>query len=463
MIDTKLHFGGPLGPVMCRPDAPTFRPTTRAGLIAPAGCDSSARPQLWSNDGQEDADSAARLQRMAGGAIMAPLSRVRIFLLLLVTVAPHVGALTQVQGAAAQPAPAAESYVAEGDRFARSREYDKAVEAYRQALRINPALAPAHHGLGATYLNMGRPADAIEPLKAAARLDPQNAIVHMTLGIALAAMRRADEAIVEMNEARGLAPQNPRVHNELGNLLHNGFGRIDEALTSYEEARRLDPNIAAVHHNIGLMLMRLGRFSQAIDPLTEALRLDPAYRNARYLLSDAYMRSGRYLEAIDSWTKFLELVPGGPEALHNRAWTYLYLGAHGQAVASDARTLLQSAGWRTAVAPFLVLLAHLGNRQAGLEADARAVLDDAARNCDTKAWPYPVIAYMRGELSPEALLAAASNNDRKTEAHAYMGMDLLLRGRVADAREHFVWVKEYGNKRFLEYPLAVAELARLGL
>jgi hypothetical protein len=26
-----------------------------------------------------------------------------------------------------------------------------------------------------------------------------------------------------------------------------------------------------------------------------------------------------------------------------------------------------------------------------------------------------------------------------------------------------VWVKEYGNKRFLEYALAVAELARLGL
>ena len=40
---------------------------------------------------------------------------------------------------------------------------------------------------------------------------------------------------------------------------------------------------------------------------------------------------------------------------------------------------------------------------------------------------------------------------------------MLLRGRVADAREHFVWVKEYGNERFLEYPLAVAELARLGL
>jgi tetratricopeptide (TPR) repeat protein len=168
------------------------------------------------------------------------LSLARIFLLLLVTVAPHGSASTRLQAYAAQPAPTAESYVAEGDRYARAREFDKAIDAYRQALHINPAMATAQHGLGATYLNMGRPADAIEPLKAAARLDPQNAIVHMTLGIALAALRRADEAIVEMNEARSLAPQNPRVHNELGNVLHNSFGRIDDALASYEEARRLD-------------------------------------------------------------------------------------------------------------------------------------------------------------------------------------------------------------------------------
>lgn len=29
-------------------------------------------------------------------------------------------------------------------------------------------------------------------------------------------------------------------------------------------------------------------------------------------------------------------------------------------------------------------------------------------------------------------------------------------------REHFEWVREYGNKRFYEYPLATAELKRLG-
>ena len=59
-------------------------------------------------------------------------------------------------------------------------------------------------------------------------------------------------------------------------------------------------------------------------------------------------------------------------------------------------------------------------------------------------------------------LAAADTNDRKTEAHTYLGMDPLLKGKPDEARTHFEWVKEYGNKRFLEYPLAIVELRRLG-
>ena len=354
----------------------------------------------------------------------------------------------------------AESYVAEASRYAQEKQYDRAVAAYQQALRLNPGLAAAHHGLGTMYHNMGRVADALEPLKTAVRLDPANGIAHLNLGITLAALRRADDALVELEEAKRLGPQSPLLHNQIGNALHN-LGRFEEALAAYQESRRLDPAVAAVHHNIGLMLMRLGRFAEAVEPLTEALRLQPSYRNARYLLSDAYSRSGRYDAAVESWTRFLELVPDGREALHNRAWNYMYMGAHGEAAASDARRLLGIVGWRSEVSQFMVLVAHLGYRRAGREREAAAVLEEAAIRCDTSSWPYPVIEYMRHSEAAK-LLAAATNNDRKTEAHTYIGMDLLLKGRVDEARAHFSWVREYGNKRFLEYPLALAELIRLG-
>jgi tetratricopeptide (TPR) repeat protein len=355
--------------------------------------------------------------------------------------------------------PTPESYVAEGTRYAAERQYDKAVYAFKQAIRLDPAMAAAHLGLGSMYHNMGRPADAVEPLTTAVRLEPQNAIAHLNLGVTLAMLRRADEAMVELNEARRLDPSSARIHNEVGNALDNGFGQMDAALAEYREAARLDPRVPAVHHNIGLMLMRLGRFNEAVDPLTDALRIDPSYRDSRYHLSNAYTRLGRYDDAIDSWTKFLELVPDGPEALHNRAWDYMYVGRQGAAAAADARRFLQTAGWREQSSPFMALVAHLGARQSG--AEARSILDEAAARLDIAAWPYPVIAYMRRELTAEMLMKIAVTNDNKTEAHTYLGMDLLLRGQAEDARKHFLWVRDYGNKRFIEYALALAELGRM--
>ena len=58
---------------------------------------------------------------------------------------------------------------------------------------------------------------------------------------------------------------------------------------------------------------------------------------------------------------------------------------------------------------------------------------------------------MRGELTADRLMEIAATNDQKTEARTYVGMDLLLKGGVQDAREHFMWVRDYGNKRFIEY------------
>ena len=346
-----------------------------------------------------------------------------------------------------------------GEPLCAGAKYDKAVEAFKQALRINPEIAAAHLGLGSTYHNMGRLADALDPLTAAVGLEPQNAVAHLNLGITLAALRRPEDAMIELNEAKRLNPQSARIHNEVGNVLHNSFAQIEGALAAYREAARLDSSVPAVHHNIGLMLMRLGRVGEAIEPLNEALRLDPDYRNARYHLSHAYTQLGRYDEAIDSWTKFLELVPNGTEALHNRAWNYMYAGRQGAAAATDARSFLRTAGWRDRSSPFMVLVANLGYRQSG--AEARGILDEAAARLNTAVWPYPVVAYMRGELAADRLMEIADTNDHKTEAHTYVGMDLLLKGRVQDAREHFVWVRDYGNKRFIEYALALAELGRM--
>ncbi len=355
----------------------------------------------------------------------------------------------------------AEQYVREGQEFTADKQFDKAVEAFKQAVKLNPNLAAAHHGLGSVYNNMGRASDALEPLKTAARLDPNNSAIHLNLGVIYGNLRRPDDALAELNTAKLLSPKDARIYNEIGNVLHNAAGRIEDALAMYAEARRLNPNVPAFHHNIGLMLMRLGRFSEAVAPLEEAMRLEPNYRNARYFLSDAYSKVGRYNDSIESWTKFLNIVPNGPEALTKRSWNYLYAGGHGREVAADARTYLKSYGWKDETSPYLAIMANLGFREAGMNDEAQAVIAEAAKKCNPDKWTYSIIRHLMGDISDEELLKLATDNDKRTEAHTYVGMDLLLKGKIDEARTHFGWVKEYGNKRFFEYPLAIEELKRL--
>jgi lipoprotein NlpI len=58
-------------------------------------------------------------------------------------------------------------------------------------------------------------------------------------------------------------------------------------------------------------------------------------------------------------------------------------------------------------------------------------------------------------------MALATDNDKQTEAHAYLGLDLVHAGKREAAREHLEWVVANGNKDFLEVQLAAAELKRL--
>ncbi|HEX8068716.1 MAG TPA: tetratricopeptide repeat protein [Pyrinomonadaceae bacterium] len=350
----------------------------------------------------------------------------------------------------------------EGNRYARMRQYDKAVESFRQAIKLEPNSAAGYNALGRAYLNMGRASDALEPAAVAAKLDPDNAGTHLTLGLVYASLRRRDEALAELRTARRLDPNDPRIHNELGNVLHNAFNRLDEALAAYQEAHRLLPNEPNFNHNIGLTLVQLGRYADAVGPLQDALRVAPQYRNARYLLGEAYHRTGRWNEAIEAWGKFLEIVPNGPDALTNRLWDYLYLGGHGREAAADARQFLEAHGWREQRSAFMVILAHLGYRDAGMAEEADAVLAEATQKLPAGDWPQPVVRYLQGELSAEELLRLATDNDRQTEARAYLGLALRVRGEHEAARTHFEWVREYGNKHFFEYPLALEELKRLG-
>jgi tetratricopeptide (TPR) repeat protein len=238
-------------------------------------------------------------------------------------------------------------------------------------------------------------------------------------------------------------------------------GRLDEAIEALKEAVRLDPNFANAHTNLGASYKQLGRNEEAIEALKEAVRSNPAHPGAYFILGDTYYRLGRYEEAAAALEKHAQVGRVDEPVYRLRGFTYLYLH-RGEEAASDARACLKMVGWRSYPSKYMALLGYFGFRMARQAEGARQILQEAAKSANTSAWPFPVIRYLKREIDLEQLLILAKNNDERTEAHAYAGLDLLLSGSNDRAVEHFRWVEEYGNREFVEYKLAVAELGRMG-
>ena len=156
---------------------------------------------------------------------------------------------------------------------------DKAIEQWREALRLDPSLTKAHHDLGLALRDKSQLVEAVAELRAAIRLDPRNASAQADLGDAL---------------------------QERGDLAG--------ALTAYRAAVDLVPNSAPLHSNLGYLLVRKGDLDGAIAEWREAARLDPKYPPPHANLGEALESKGDAQGAIAAYEHFLELAPSAPNA-----------------------------------------------------------------------------------------------------------------------------------------------------
>jgi tetratricopeptide (TPR) repeat protein len=115
---------------------------------------------------------------------------------------------------------------------------DRATDAYRRALALDPGHVRAH-------LNLGR-------------LDHE----------------AGDVASAEAHYRQALAanPDSPTAAFNLGVALED-LGRVDEAIQAYERALRSEPDMAAAHFNLSRLFEGQGRSKEALRHLADYKRL----------------------------------------------------------------------------------------------------------------------------------------------------------------------------------------------
>ncbi|HYY59303.1 MAG TPA: tetratricopeptide repeat protein [Pyrinomonadaceae bacterium] len=285
--------------------------------------------------------------------------------------------------------------------------------------------AEADYYLGDLQLHGNELKDAEELLQKSMAMDANLAKSRISMSALRLRQNRSDEARKLAEEAIALDPKNYLGHLYYAEALSEAK-KYEEAIKSYKEAALLKPEAWRIHVGLARVYLGMGRDDEASRAFSAALRQDP--RNS-------------YI---------------------NRVYSYTALRmARGYLAAVNAKLYLQREGWRDEHSLYMVLAAHIGYRQSQRADDAARILEDAALKSDTSGWPYPVIEYLQRKLTADALLALATDNDKQTEAHAYIGMDLALNGEREAALTHLRWVKENGNQNFVEYPLALSEINRL--
>jgi Tfp pilus assembly protein PilF len=94
------------------------------------------------------------------------------------------------------------AYNAMGVTYDILRDFPRAIEAYKRALRLNPDFAYVHNNLGYSYFLQGHFDSAIEAFKAAISLDEGNIRYHNNLGLVYAKKGLYDQAVNEFMAGR---------------------------------------------------------------------------------------------------------------------------------------------------------------------------------------------------------------------------------------------------------------------
>ena len=129
--------------------------------------------------------------------------------------------------------------------------YEKAIEAHKEAISIRLDFFEAYADLGADYYMIGLNEDSEKAVRKALSINPRHASALSTLGAIFYDAKLYDEAIKVLKEAISIAPNNPHAYNNLA-AIYFKQKRYDESIMTLKEALRISPEDPGVHFNLGV-------------------------------------------------------------------------------------------------------------------------------------------------------------------------------------------------------------------
>jgi len=211
-------------------------------------------------------------------------------------------------------------------------EFEASIPYFEDAIKKDPAFAPAYVGLANAYSNLGtvfiggspqetRP-QVVSAAEKALELDPNLAEAHVLLADVKQKQWHWAEAEAEYKRALELDPNSAPAYEEFA-LWLVCQGRVDEALASAERGRELDP-LAVSFEDFGWTLFQARHYDEAIRELRAALAVQPGDFGARVDLGFVLIANNQPMDAIPVLEKAVAMSnrSAGPIGILVRAYAH---------------------------------------------------------------------------------------------------------------------------------------------
>jgi tetratricopeptide (TPR) repeat protein len=230
------------------------------------------------------------------------------------------------------PKKTAAAYAAEGDRFYDQKDYDSALVAYQNAVKLNPKLIVPLYRIGWIYNDFQEYAKALLSLNQALNLDSNQAVIYLEKGFAHRHLDQTSEALAALKKCLELDPKSDIAHYYLGEM-YNDMKMYNEAVASLNQAIYYRPDYANAYEELGVAQRRLGRNSEAVAAFNKSIQLDPSDSGAYMGLGDVYYYGTKeYQKAINAYLKGLQYDSDNYIAAYNIGWSYNELENYNEAL-----------------------------------------------------------------------------------------------------------------------------------
>jgi Flp pilus assembly protein TadD len=190
--------------------------------------------------------------------------------------------VSQTQSLASGPAPATRPGLA-------PQQQDPALELQKQ---------------GIEYRKRKMFTQAVQAFNQALEMNPRNAGLYVHRGITYLIMKNPDSAIADFNQALSLATRGQDVIYYYRGGAYGSKKQYDAALKDFNEALKTNPN-ANKYFLRGLAYRDKGQYLSAIGDFDQAIKLNPSDPRPYFGKASALDRSGQQREAIDAYQVYL--------------------------------------------------------------------------------------------------------------------------------------------------------------